>query len=214
MRLRVDVHLGVNRRSGLARYAGGRSHLARVLLAGVTLSILTGLLCALLAPGSHVVHTEIGDLPVRPQDEMRVAAEVWLTGAVAVLAVLTTVLWWRPWPPRASPAGLDPVEQARGPLGLGISAAAAVVQAAIAMSIWQLTVSLRGFAAPGEIGDDRIAAPILSSAAALWVAAGCAVLTYLALTVMASTSSLTAAPPEAISPGSRRGDASVGAPSS
>lgn len=181
----------------IARYAGGRAHLFSTTLISVVLSVLAAVLCGVLAPGSHEVLTDIGDMPAWPQDEVRVAAEVWFTIALSVVAVMTTIIWWRPFGSRrAVTAGANPVETARGPIGLGIVTAAAIVQTGLAMLAWHLTVSLRGFADPGEIGSDRIAAPVLSSTTALWVAAASAVLTYLVLVIMAPTSALTRRPAE------------------
>lgn len=188
---------------GIAGRLGGRAHVVRTTALSIALAVVVAVACGLLAPGSREVVTGIGDLPARPQDEVRVAAEVWFTLAVASLAVLTTILWWRPWRPRGGSGGEpDPVEDARGPVGLGIATAAALVQTAVAIVAWRVTVSLRGFAEPGEIGEDRIAAPILSGTVSVWVAAAAAVLTYLVLVIVAPTSALTSRPPA----GSETGD--------
>lgn len=205
----------------VARHTGGRVHLVQTVLISVVLSVLAGVGCGLLAPGSHEIATDIGDLPAWPQDEVRVAAEVWFTIVLGILAIVTTILWWRPFRRRLSPldedspeladptevAGpvesveradaADPVEAARGPIGLVIATAAALVQTGIAMLAWHAAVALRGFDAPGEIGSDRIAAPILSSTTVLWVAGVCAVITYLVLVILAPTSALTSRSPEA-----------------
>lgn len=176
--------------------------MVRTAATGLLLSVLAGVGCALAAAGSYEVVTAIGDLPATPQDEARVAAEVWFTIALSAVAVITTVLWWRPVRRRAArhaaghhkdagPATIgDPVEAARGPVGLGVATAAAFVQTGIAMLVWRATVGLRGFPGPGEIGQARIAAPILSSTSALWVTALCAALTYIVLVIVAPTSSL------------------------
>ncbi|WP_134322490.1 hypothetical protein [Cumulibacter soli] len=206
------------RPSGIARAvtaAGGRAHLVRTALISLVLSVIAAVICALMAPGSHEVVTQIGDMPAWPQDEVRVAAEVWLTLAMCVVAVVTTVLWWRPWHsrPGASPmphdvdpaaqsavqahapaqthaAQVDPVEAARGPVGVGIAVVAAIAQTGIGMLVWMPTVALRGFESAGAVGTDRIAAPVLSSTTAMWAAGLCAVLTYIVLTFAASNSDL------------------------
>lgn len=195
----------------VARHTGGRTHLRQTAWISVLLSVLAGVVCGLLAPGSHEVVTDIGDLPAWPQDEVRVAAEVWFTIVLAALAIVTTILWWRPFRRRpildndpaadndlaAPPEPADPVEAARGPIGLVIATAGALVQTGIAMLAWHSAVALRGFAEPGEIGSDRIAAPVLSSTTVLWVAGLCAVVTYLVLTILAPTSALTSRSAEA-----------------
>lgn len=192
-----------------ATAAGGRRHLVRTALISLVLSVIAAVICAMTAPGSHEVVTQIGDLPAWPQDEVRVAAEVWLTLAMCLVAVVTTVLWWRPGRARqrsapmphdvepaaraaaqAQAAHVDPVEAARGPVGVGIAVVAAIAQTGIAKLVWLLTVSLRGFESAGAVGTDRIAAPVLSSTTAMWAAGVCAVLTYVVLTIAASNSDL------------------------
>lgn len=199
----------------LTARAGGARHLRRTALTVLALAVLVAVGCALLAPGSREVRTTIGDLPAWPQDEARIAAEVWFTLALGAVAVLGTLLWWRPLR-RApgQPGDADPVQAARGPVGLAVAAVAAVLQTGVAMLAWRAVVALRGFPGPGAIGDDRIAAPVLSSTTPMWVAGVCAVITYLVLVILAPSSALVTSAvrrePDAdevrsVSPGSRRG---------
>lgn len=187
---------------GVVGVLGGRRHLRRVGWGSLLAAVLVAVACALLAPGSHEFLTGYGDLPVNPQDEVRVSAEVWFTLATAVLAVLTTIWWWFPIGDRTEPSddGRRLVERARGPLGLVIATGAAVLQTAVALLVWKLVVVLRGFDA-GEPGIGHLAAPVISSTAALWVAGLAAVLTYLVLVIVAPTSDLTREPAEPLDVG-------------
>ncbi len=133
--------------------------------------------CAMLAPGSREISTEIGDLPVNSQDEMRVSAEVWFTIAMGALAILTTVLWWR--------RGLW-----RGPLGLAVAVVVAALQTGFGIVVWVVVVSLRGFDSEVELGSEYLKAPVLTGTSSMWVAAVAATLTYIALVILADRSDL------------------------
>lgn len=156
----------------LARWA--LSTLVLVLVAAAVVAVT----CAMLAPGSLEYVTDIGDMPVNAQDEMRVAGEVWFAIAMGALAIVTTIVWWRRavW---------------RGPAGLALAAAAASVQTGVGALIWWGVVRLRGFDTPTAVGAEHLKAPVLGSTASLWLAAVCAVLTYIALAIIAPRSDLT-----------------------
>lgn len=189
-------------RRGIVGVLGGRRHVRRAGWVSLLTAVLVAVACAMLASGSHEFLTGFGDLPVNPQDEVRVSAEVWFTLATAVLAVLTTMLWWFPIGNRADQSGDGRrlVERARGPLGLVITTGAAVLQTAVALLVWKMVVVLRGFDG-GEPGIGHLAAPVISSTAALWVAGLVAVLTYLVLVIVAPTSDLAREPAEPLDVG-------------
>lgn len=160
----------------LADRAAGRrllSTLALVLLAAVIVAVT----CAMLAPGSQEFRTEIGDMPINAQDEMRVVGEVWFAIAMGALAVLTTIVWWRRdlW---------------RGPVGLVLAAGMAAVQTAVGILVWRVIVSLRDFQTAVPNGTEHLKAPVIASWSSLWLAAVCATLTYIAVTILAPRSDL------------------------
>lgn len=149
---------------------------AGLLLAAVAVVFaLAAVVLALLAPGSREVMTSIGDLPVSPQDEMRVSAEVWFSLVMGALALPLAIAWWRALP--------------RGPLGMVGAALGAASLTGLGSLVWRLVVSLRGFSGAAA-GEEHLKAPVLTSTAAMWVAAVVATVTYLVLAIVAERSDL------------------------
>lgn len=149
----------------------------RTVLLVLSAATIVAVACAMLAVGSREIRTQIGDMPVNSQDEVRVGAEVWFTLAMAALAILTTVLWWRrgPW---------------RGPLGLGLAAGMAAAQTGFGILVWTAVVAMRGFGTEVEVGAEHVKAPVISGTSSMWVAAVAATLTYIALVILAERSDL------------------------
>lgn len=149
----------------------------RTVLLVLTAATIVAVSCAMMAVGSREIRTQIGDMPVNSQDEVRVGAEVWFTLAMAALAILTTVLWWRrgPW---------------RGPFGLAVAVVVAALQTGFGIVVWVVVVSLRGFDSEVELGAEYLKAPVLTGTSSMWVAAVAATLTYIALVILAERSDL------------------------
>ncbi|GAB3302222.1 hypothetical protein EK0264_01660 [Epidermidibacterium keratini] len=85
---------------------------------------------AAFSPRSQELMTELGPMPLNPQDEVRVTGEVWLALGLAIFAFALSLLWWFRGP-------------RRGPGALGVLVGVCVLGGAAALGAYDLVIMLR-----------------------------------------------------------------------